>query len=155
MGTTKEFLNLYTHSIYFPYVAMYNDLTSVDNAHLEQVIDDLHKQEIFWPVFWTYIHYVTLTRYNELNPQAMNALLDTFTAYIICNDCEQHFKELRREHPYTTDWFIKPQWAARYMNFLHNEVNKRLEKPVLEFDDRIYQLHTTLQSASEAEIVVS
>ena len=92
------------------------------------------------PVYWKFLHTVSFvypTKPSTLKRKEAYTFLHAFGTVIPCVQCRSHFMEMlardvkshRSPHLETRESF------SRYLILIHNEVNKRLSKPELKFEN--------------------
>ncbi len=81
---------------------------------------------------WRFLH-TMMARFPEKPTQDERKTLETFmhlfSRLYPCGDCARHFRQILEEYPPQTS---SRSGAAGWLCFVHNRVNRRLEKP--EFD---------------------
>jgi len=84
----------------------------------------------FGPYYWGVLHLACL---GGINPSALQALVAMFPAILPCPACGVHFAEVLNAAPLpeTDDPDVLFKWSVD----VHNVVNKRLEKPLLTYED--------------------
>lgn len=91
---------------------------------------------------WYVIH--TLALHANTNPLKESYILtiNTLADHFGCETCKPHFKKFIVDNPFKKYWHIKYnnedlgffKWSWE----LHNFVNKRLNKPILNFEDVLF-----------------
>ena len=102
------------------------------------------KPEKFGPYFWGALHLACL---GDSDPQAIRSFVDTFSLVIPCSACRVHFAEVLKSNPVpqTEDPIELFNWSVD----IHNIVNERLGKPVID-SASAFKIWTSLDPAPSA-----
>lgn len=107
-------------------------LDNIDMQDLHNNFDNISSDpDEFGIVMWNYLH-----KYANSNGYSKE-WLDEFTSLIPCSECRGHFKEF--SHPQVGESF------ARWAFDRHNDVNKRLEKPLFTEEEYLKRWNVTLK----------
>ena len=117
--------------------------------------------EFFGPCTWKAMHSVAFSYARDPfspTPQEHKAAVDFFGSMaelIPCHMCRKHYKDYIREHPIKAD---NRDELAKWVFDLHNDVNRRTNKPVLQYAEvkKMYtgydsQMHSTLGHMSKSK----
>lgn len=104
---------------------------------IEQVKEAMSQPENFWPVFWNFIHMVTLTRGEIFTPEFMEEFMWVIWKLIPCDECQENFYMKKWNLSYTTENYLEEDWAFKFFHMIHNLVNKALEKKEMSFKEVI------------------
>lgn len=91
--------------------------------------------EIWGKHMWTSIHFVALGYPNEPTQYHKNAyktFFDSLAQTLPCKSCSDHFKQLLKSFPLTDDHLKNNMKLFEWTVFLHNKVNKKLNKPIID-----------------------
>lgn len=93
---------------------------------------------IIWgPDAWSIIHtfaagFNNSSKYNKTN---ITNFFKYFAEVLPCEECKKHFKVLLQKYPITSNGILEsPQNLLKWTVFLHNKVNERLGKSVVDFN---------------------
>ena len=95
----------------------------------------------FGPYYWGVLHLACI---GGIDPAALQALVYMFPAILPCPACGVHFAEVLNATPLpeTDDPDVLFKWSVD----VHNIVNKRLEKPLLTYEEA-YRYWMTMPEA--------
>jgi hypothetical protein len=84
----------------------------------------------FGPYFWGSLH---LACAGGIDPQALKLFVEMYPFVLPCGVCGRHFAEVLKESPLpeTDDVEVLFRWSVD----VHNMVNKKLEKPVVSYEE--------------------
>ena len=100
--------------------------------------------EFFGPCTWKAMHSVAFSYARDPfspTPQEHKAAVDFFGSMaelIPCHMCRKHYKDYIREHPIKAD---NRDELAKWVFDLHNDVNRRTNKPRRNIDDSTMSMH--------------
>jgi hypothetical protein len=94
------------------------------------------------PGIWYTIHTLAINAKTDEDKQFFVQYIAKLTAEFPCNTCKQHLQSFVAGHPLQKFFDNLFLWS----HSLHNDVNARLKKPILKFDDamKIYKSECTL-----------
>ena len=89
---------------------------------------------IVWgPIFWLNMH-ITALGYSQKptygDKKAAKDYMESLQFLLPCQTCREHYKVLLSTHPITPHLDRREDFF-KYTVMLHNEVNKRLKKPIM------------------------
>lgn len=95
--------------------------------------------DIWGRAAWTWLHVVAMNYPEEPNAKErvdMRDFLQSFTLHIPCLACQRHFAKMTRAERESADHsvYASRDAFARATVEWHNAVNRRLEKPEVQFD---------------------
>ena len=101
---------------------------------------------------WRFLHCVTLTypqRPSWRARQDMKDFLHSLGPILPCRLCRTHYQSFLRQHP--VDSALKNRVTlVQWMMDLHNEVNRRLDKPEMSYHDALLQMRSACSAAVKA-----
>lgn len=96
---------------------------------------------IWGPHAWTFLHFITLSypkNPTETDKYNMNTFLKSLEHVLPCDVCKIHYKENTEEiHPLTNQVLSSKENLVKWLIDVHNTVNKRNGKKILEYSDVI------------------
>lgn len=90
------------------------------------------------PCYWYTLHTMAFEFPKEPSEEQKKFALNFISKlYLLlpCSKCSKHYKKMIEDHPPSIDTFASNETFSKYMVFLHNEVNKRLQKKVITYED--------------------
>jgi hypothetical protein len=87
--------------------------------------------KVWGPWYWGFLHTATMTypMYpNAATQKKYYDLINNFPLFIPVESMSKEFSRLLQKYP-VTPYLDKRESLIRYMHFIHNKVNERLEKP--------------------------
>lgn len=94
---------------------------------------------IWGPIYWFFIHTVALTYPDYPNEIITRKYYDFFMnlpLFIPDVEMGKRFSEILDRYP-VTPYLKSKDSLIRWTNFIHNQYNKKLEKPILSLDESI------------------
>lgn len=92
------------------------------------------------PGLWYTLHVLSLQIVDQESYEKFRWFLDWLTTYILCSTCIDHMKTYLMENP-VPEFNSNDTTESFYWTFVfHNNVNKRLGKPVIRLND-CYKLY--------------
>lgn len=103
--------------------------------------------EIWGPYGWSFIHYVALGYPEEPNVDIINRYRNFFISLgdaIPCEKCQKHYKQMLLDSPPQLE---NQESLFRWTVDIHNQVNRRLNKPTFDYK-QAYDRWMNLKSSS-------
>ena len=98
--------------------------------------------EVWGPIYWTYLHMVTKKYPDKPTPKEKEYYFNTIKSFIDtipCSTCNEHTHKIVKDAELKTALDNKVDFE-KYIWGIHNQVNKKLKKKIVEFDvfDKMY-----------------
>lgn len=104
-----------------------------DEAPIAEKMTDENARKILGRSSWTLLH-VMATKFpptpTEKNTQDLVSFVQLLSTLYPCGDCAAHFKKYIKANPIHTGAFATKKGVATWFCNAHNDVNKRLGKPI-------------------------
>ena len=94
---------------------------------------------IWGPHFWTTFHYIAATYSDSPNPSiksTMKNFIQSIPVFLPCSTCQDHAFAYIKSHNLDKIVSNRKEIFTFFFNF-HNEVNKRLNKPLMKMEDAL------------------
>lgn len=114
----------------------YSPVMGVDYEKMKKMSSN---PKLWGPHLWYYLHYSSMNYPENPTPQQINAMKDflcNLSVTIPCKNCSRHYNKYIQNHRENLQKICSDK--NNLINFLidiHNEVNKRNNKPVLSYED--------------------
>lgn len=106
--------------------------------------------------FWFVLH-TSAEFYPEYpSPDDMSSAKNLIMSYrnlMPCPSCRTHFAQLLQKHPVDNNLNGRES-LMRYVNFLHNEVNRRVGKPIVPYEEYVAGLLTETPPLFQTEPII-
>ena len=89
---------------------------------------------------WRFMHYITLSYPDNPTPMDKNNMYNFFTivaGLLPCEKCRYEFKENLKKYPLNDKVLDSRHHLVLWLLSIHNNVNKRLNKPLMSYEDFI------------------
>lgn len=136
--TSDEYINLCGLQKIYNYCNMKVSTTATCNCAKNRI-------KKYWTTLWNLFHTITYLYPDNptlLSQKRITIFFDNLGERISCPECRKHYSEYIKLHsinniPNNRDSYVK--WLVD----LHNDVNKRLEKPTLSYD-QVQKIHNNV-----------
>ena len=94
---------------------------------------------IWGPHFWATFHYIAATYSDSPSPSiksTMKNFIQSIPVFLPCSTCQDHAFVYIKSHNLDNVVLNKKELFTFFFNF-HNEVNKRLNKPLMKMEDAL------------------
>lgn len=98
---------------------------------------------IWGPHFWATFHYIATTYNIKPNPSVkstMKNFIQSIPVFLPCSTCQDHAFVYIKAHDLDKVVSNQKELFTFFFNF-HNEVNKRLNKPLMKIEDALNAYH--------------
>lgn len=102
---------------------------------------------------WTSMHYIALglpENPSSEDKEKYYAFYMSLKHVLPCQTCSDHLKKVYEEYPLRLSTIETPSDLFEWTVKIHNEVNKKLNKPIMELSEAT-KLYSVTQSATENE----
>ena len=92
---------------------------------------------IWGPHFWFFLHTIAFNyphHPNDVNKKKYYDFIQNLSAFIPVESIATDFSNLLNEYP-ITPYLDSRDSLVRWMHFIHNKINEKLEKPKITFND--------------------
>lgn len=87
---------------------------------------------------WNFMHRVALECQSNADKRWFKKYLFHLSQHFPCEQCRDHMQKMFKMHPINSYWDVKIKGKDvgmfKYSWMIHNEVNKRLGKPTVDFE---------------------
>jgi len=114
-------------------------------------IRPLHERGTF---LWGFIHTITVIDISDADIQKrivdrVFTMLNQLPQLISCRRCQEHFQGYLQM--ISTKDYVKPMALFYFMVDFHNEVNQKLEKPIMSHEDALARWTKTIQPGVDVD----
>ena len=114
--------------------------------------------DVWGPHYWHFLHTIAMT-YPQTPTEAVKKkyyeLLQNFDLFIPINSVGKHYRALLHNYP-ITPYLDNKESLVRWMHFMHNKINERLEKPQITLHDfyaQYYEQYKSPQTKAKEQLL--
>lgn len=107
--------------------------------------------KVWGPHYWFFLHTVSMTYPNHPNTitkKKYYEFIQNLPLFIPVEEISSHFSKLIEKYP-ITPYLDNRESFVRWMYFIHNKINEKLEKPQLSLNDFFIQYYAAYKRPDE------
>lgn len=108
----------------------------------------MNLEPVIWgPHYWATLHFIASTYDNNPNQSiksTMKNFIQSLPVFLPCKECQDHAFEFIKKNNIDTVIQNRKEVFTFFFNF-HNEVNKRLKKPLMKMEDALNKYYVPVE----------